>query len=283
MVAVVSTRKELRALVNDLRAAGKTIGLVPTMGALHAGHASLVKASASACAVTIASIFVNPKQFGPNEDLARYPRTLEADLRLLEEAGAQYAYVPDVAQMYPDAFATNVHVAGASEGLCGSARPTHFDGVATVVTKLLLQAQPHKAFFGEKDFQQLKVIQRLVEDLDIPAEIVSCPIVREGDGLAMSSRNRYLETHERAIAPKLYNVLKQTAEAIRFGSDIGKVLDDAAKTLVAAGFTRVDYVELRESQSLLPIEQIYRSPARLLAAVWIGTTRLIDNVSVEGP
>lgn len=272
---------EFRAELTQLRLQEKRIALVPTMGALHEGHLSLLdvaRAHADAVAVTI---FVNPTQFGPNEDFSRYPRTLEQDAALLKKAGADVLFSPDVADMYPDGFATSVHVEGVSEGLCGAFRPGHFDGVATVVSKLLLRALPDVAVFGEKDFQQLAVIRRMALDLDIPVRIVGAPTCREEDGLAMSSRNRYLTDSERRIAPRLYALLNQVAAAITGGADVVSTLTAARQQLLDEGFDKLDYLELCDAANLQPI-QTFEGNARLLAAVWLGTTRLIDNISVGG-
>jgi pantoate--beta-alanine ligase len=279
-VQIIRGKAELRAAVAELRAAGAPVALVPTMGALHAGHAPLDRRSAAAGRQVVASIFVNPLQFGANEDLANYPRREGSDVRLLEEEGCAILWAPDAATMYPDGFATNVRVAGVSEGLCGAARPGHFDGVATVVTKLLGQVQPDIALFGEKDYQQLAVIRRLVEDLDLGVEIVGVPTERDVDGLALSSRNAYLTEEERAAARALPRALGEAAQSIIDGAAPSEVLDRARTRLQAAGFSRVDYFELRDAASLAPLDTLDR-PARLLAAAHIGRTRLIDNLTVE--
>ncbi len=228
----------LRAKVREWRAAGDTVALVPTMGALHAGHLALVERGLAACRRVVVSIFVNPTQFGPAEDFSRYPRDAERDLGLLAQAGADAAYLPDVAAMYAPGFATTVHVAGLTEVLCGPIRPGHFDGVATVVSKLLLQALPDLALFGEKDFQQLQVIRRMVRDLDIPVAIEGVPTVREADGLAMSSRNRYLSESERRQAAVMHAVLREVAAAVRGGGETAPALAAGRERLERAGSAR---------------------------------------------
>lgn len=269
----------LRDAVAAFRAEGATIALVPTMGALHAGHMALIEAARRPGTKVIASIFVNPKQFGPNEDLARYPRREAADARLLAEHGCDLLWAPPVEVMYPEGFATNVSVTGVSEGLDGAARPGHFDGVATVVTKLFNQTRADIAYFGEKDFQQLAVIRRLVIDLDMGIEIVGVPTQRDDDGLALSSRNIYLDEEQRAKAVALPRALGVAARSIARGDDPEGALAEARGALVAAGF-EVDYVALADAETLAESPAADR-PRRLLAAARMGTTRLIDNVAVE--
>jgi pantoate--beta-alanine ligase len=262
--------------VAELRGDGAAIALVPTMGALHAGHMALVDTARESGARTVASIFVNPKQFGPNEDLARYPRPAEADTALLTKHGCDVLWMPSVEEMYPSGFATNVSVSGVSEGLDGAARPGHFDGVATVVAKLFNQVRPDRAYFGEKDFQQLAVIRRMVADLDFGLEIVGVPTVREADGLALSSRNAYLSTEHRARAVALPRALEEAKRAIEAGEP--DAIGAAKAALAAAGFA-TDYVELVDAASLgAPVAG---QPRRLLAAARIGTTRLIDNLPIS--
>jgi len=268
----------LREGIADLRGDGSRIALVPTMGALHAGHIALIEAARRPGTRVIASIFVNPKQFGPNEDLSRYPRKELADTRMLSEAGCDLLWMPPVEIMYPPGFATNVSVAGVSDGLDGASRPGHFDGVATVVTKLFNQVRPDVAYFGEKDFQQLAVIRRMVADLDMGIEITGVPTQREDDGLALSSRNIYLDDAERAKAVALPRALGVAARAIHKGDDAESALAAARETLVAAGFT-IDYVELVDAETL-GAPDISR-PRRLVAAARLGATRLIDNLAVE--
>jgi pantoate--beta-alanine ligase len=269
----------LRRTAAGWREAREGIGLVPTMGAIHDGHLALVRAARAQCRRVVASLFVNPKQFGPAEDLAAYPRSEAADLAAFAGAGVDLAYVPDAAEMYPPGFATTVEVGGVSQGLDGAARPGHFAGVATVVTKLLLQTLPDVAFFGEKDYQQLLVVQRLVRDLDIPVRIAGVATVREPDGLALSSRNIYLSEEERRTAPLLYRVLCRAAAELRQHPDaVAAVLERGAATLRAAGFA-VDYLELRGAADLVPLARL-AAPGRLLAAARLGRTRLIDNIPV---
>ncbi|ANC86939.1 pantoate--beta-alanine ligase [Sphingomonas sp. NIC1] len=269
----------LRDAVAAFRAEGATIALVPTMGALHAGHMALIEAARRPGTKVIASIFVNPKQFGPNEDLARYPRREAADARLLADHGCDLLWAPPVEVMYPKGFATNVSVSGVSDGLDGAARPGHFDGVATVVTKLFNQTRADIAYFGEKDFQQLAVIRRFVADLDMAIEIVGVPTQRDDDGLALSSRNIYLDEEQRAKAIALPRALGVAARSIARGDDPEGALAEARGALVAAGF-EVDYVALADAETLAESPAADR-PRRLLAAARMGTTRLIDNVAVE--
>ncbi|MGH6615186.1 pantoate--beta-alanine ligase [Sphingomonas sp.] len=271
--------ESLREAVAAFRAEGARIALVPTMGALHAGHMALVEAAKRPGTRVVASIFVNPKQFGANEDLSRYPRKETADTRMLKDAGCDLLWMPPVEIMYPEGFATNISVAGVSDGLDGAARPGHFDGVATVVTKLFNQVRPDTAYFGEKDFQQLAVIRRMIIDLDLDIEIVGVPTQREDDGLALSSRNIYLDDDQRARAVTLPRALGVAAKAIGRGDDAEAALETARESLRTAGF-EVDYVELVDAETLTPGHDPDR-PRRLLAAARIGTTRLIDNLAIE--
>jgi pantoate--beta-alanine ligase len=256
-----------------------TLALVPTMGALHAGHMALIDQAQGRSDKVAATIFVNPAQFGPNEDFARYPRSEAEDARMLEEAGCDLLWMPSVADIYPEGFSTAVHVSGVSDRWEGEARPRHFDGVATVVAKLLLSVRPDLALFGEKDFQQLAVIRRMVADLGIPVEVAGVATVREEDGLALSSRNVYLSADERERAVALPRALDYARGAIRDGTPVRLALDTARKSLVEAGFSRIDYLALVDAATLQPLD----SPAgtmRLIAAAVIGTTRLIDNLPV---
>jgi pantoate--beta-alanine ligase len=278
-VQTVRDLETLRLAVAELRAAGGTVALVPTMGALHAGHMALVAEARRRARHVVASIFVNPKQFGASEDLSTYPRREASDARMLEEEGCAVLWAPDVAAMYPGGHATNVSVSGVSDGLDGAARPGHFDGVATVVLKLFNQVQPDVALFGEKDFQQLAVIRRLVRDLDLQLEIVGVPTQRDADGLALSSRNAYLTEEERLAARALPRALGEAAGIIQSGGDITGALAGAREKLTKAGFDPVDYVELRDAETLEPVSSLDR-PARLLAAAKLGRTRLIDNLAV---
>jgi pantoate--beta-alanine ligase len=268
----------LRGCVAAWRAAGERVVLIPTMGALHEGHLALVAEARRIGRRTVASIFVNPTQFGPNEDFARYPRDLDADLALLAGAGADAAWTPGAETMYPPGFATRIEVAGLTEGLCGPFRPGHFAGVATVVTKLLNQVRPDVALFGEKDFQQLRVLQQVAADLDLAVEIRGVPTVREPDGLALSSRNRYLSAEERAVAPKLQAVLAEIASASRNGTPVAGRIAAGRAALEAAGF-RVQYLAVCDARTLVPVERV-DGPARVIAAAFLGRTRLIDNRAV---
>ncbi len=269
----------LRAQTGQWRETGATVALVPTMGALHDGHLSLVHKANELADRVVVSIFVNPRQFGPGEDYAAYPRDEAVDAENLAAVGADALYAPTVAEMYPDGFATTVHVGGLTDDLCGAARPGHFDGVATVVSKLLLQARPDVAVFGEKDYQQLLVIRRLVRDLDILVSIVGAPVVREPDGLALSSRNTYLTADQRRAAPALYKALCRASVRLEAGEGAAGVLAAARDEVVAAGFDAVDYLTLRDAATLAPLDAADR-PARLLAAAHLGGARLIDNVPV---
>ncbi|TPG15738.1 pantoate--beta-alanine ligase [Sphingomonas oligophenolica] len=269
----------LRDAVAALRDDGAAIALVPTMGALHDGHVALVEAARRPGVCIVASIFVNPRQFGANEDLARYPRREQADLRMLTEAGCDLVWMPSVETMYPDGFATNISVGGVSETFDGVARPGHFDGVATVVTKLFNQVRPDIAYFGEKDFQQLAVIRRMAIDLDLGIDIVGVPTQRDDDGLALSSRNVYLDVHERAKATALPRALGIAARSIARGDDAEDALVEARATLNAAGFD-IDYVALADAETLAANPAADR-PRRLLAAARMGATRLIDNIAIQ--
>jgi pantoate--beta-alanine ligase len=277
---VVRSVAELRAQVRAWRADGLRIGFLPTMGALHAGHLVLVQEALARCDRVMASIFVNPTQFAPQEDLSRYPRDEAGDLAKLGSVGTHLAYLPSVAEMYPAGASTWVEVEGLSRGLCAERRPHHFRGVATVVTMLLNQAQADVAVFGEKDYQQLLVVTRLARDLAIPTEIVGGATVREPDGLAMSSRNLFLTPEHRRIAPALYQVLQEAAAALAEGSLAAPILQAAVARLEHAGFREVDYVELRDAETLAPVTALGERPARLLAAAFLGQVRLIDNIPV---
>ncbi len=257
--------------------AGKTIALVPTMGALHAGHGSLISKAREMADFVIISIFVNPTQFGKNEDFGAYPRTLDADVKFARAQGADIIYAPDAGDIYPEGFSTSISVGKISTILCGKTRPGHFDGVATIVTKLFLRIMPHMAFFGVKDYQQLCVIERVTQDLDIPVEIIPVATMRENDGLAMSSRNSYLSADERLTAPFLYETLNNIAREIKY-SDVAEALAKGVADLTAKGF-KVDYLELCDAESLEPLQKP-QEEARLLAAAWLGKTRLIDNIGV---
>jgi len=280
-VQIVSQLDPLRNAVDALKATG-TLALVPTMGALHEGHLTLVRAAKAQATHVAISIFVNPRQFGPKEDLAKYPRQLERDCALLEAEGVSLVWAPTAEAMYPQGYATTVSVDGVSDGLCGAARPGHFDGVATVVAKLFNQVRPDVALFGEKDWQQLAVIRRLARDLDLmlprAEAILGVPTVREADGLALSSRNAYLSAEDRAAAKALPNGMKAAIAAIRAGTPIAEATATLNAALVAAGFASVDYAEVRDAASLEPVAMLGPVPARLFVAARIGGTRLIDNM-----
>lgn len=271
----------LRDAVATLRGEGKRVALVPTMGALHAGHIALVEDGLRRADAVIASIFVNPRQFGAGEDLTRYPRRERADAQMLEKAGCAILWAPAVETIYPAGFSTNVSVSGVSELLEGESRPGHFDGVATVVLKLLNQVAPDIALFGEKDWQQLAVVRRMATDLDLSVEIVGVPIVRDDQGLALSSRNAYLAEDELAAARTLPRALGEAAAAIARGEPAAAALAMATTRLAEAGFTDIDYVTLRDAETLTPIDTVGDTPARLLAAARMGPARLIDNLPIE--
>ncbi len=269
----------LRRAIAAVRGEGGSVALVPTMGALHAGHLKLVREARRLARHVVASIFVNPMQFGPGEDLSSYPRREAEDAQMLEAEGCAILWAPSVDVMYRQGHATKIGVSGVSAGLDGDARPGHFEGVATVVVKLFNQVQPDIAVFGEKDFQQLVVIRRMTADLDLPVQIVGVPTQRDADGLALSSRNAYLTAEERRCARTLPRVLLEAAQAIREGGDIAEALARARQALAAAGFEPIDYIELRDAETLEPWTNINR-PARILAAAKIGRTRLIDNIPI---
>jgi len=275
---IVRTIADLRVQVGAWKAAGLHVGLVPTMGALHEGHLSLVRLAATRAERVVASLFVNPTQFAPHEDFAAYPRDEARDAALLAEAGCSLLFAPTVAEMYPPGASTTVSVAGVSEPLDGAARPGHFAGVATVVTKLLLQAGPHVAAFGEKDYQQLQVIKRFVRDLDIPVEIIGGPTARLEDGLARSSRNAYLSESEREIAGRMNGVLADAVRRLKAGEAQAHVEATGLAALERAGFTRIDYFEVRGADDLA---RPGGGPLRVFAAAFVGKTRLIDNMAVE--
>jgi pantoate--beta-alanine ligase len=274
----------LRSAVDTLRSDGP-VALVPTMGALHEGHLTLVREARRHAAHVAVSIFVNPRQFGANEDLSAYPLQMERDSELLAAEGVALLWAPTVDVMYPQGYATNVSVAGVSEGLCGGSRPGHFDGVATVVCKLFNQVRPDMAFFGEKDWQQLAVIRRMARDLDLVLPRVEAihgvPTVREADGLAMSSRNAYLSAEERARAAALPQAMREAVAEIAAGEPIAPALAELQRKLLGAGFSAVDYAELRDAASLVPLANLGDAPARLLVAARIGRARLIDNMGVD--
>lgn len=277
---IVRTVKALRSAVHKWRAAGESVALVPTMGALHDGHLTLVALARRKADRTVVSIFVNPTQFGPTEDLSRYPRDETGDAKKLGAAGTDLIWAPAAEEMYPDGFATTVAPKGAALPLEGEFRPHHFAGVATVCTKLFSQVTPDVAIFGEKDYQQLCVIRQTVRDLNLPVKIVAAPTSRDRDGLARSSRNTYLTADEREAAPTLNRALKGIAAIAAKGGLINKAIDVATHDLLQAGFTKVDYLTVRDAETLAPFEAKAGRPGRVLGAAWLGTTRLIDNIAV---
>jgi len=285
-VKVIRVVRAMRKTIGDWRADGQTVALVPTMGALHEGHLALVRQARRRCRRTVVSIFVNPTQFAPGEDLDSYPRTFEDDLDKLDALGCDAVWAPGPGEMYPEGFATRIVLAGAAEGLESDFRPHFFGGVATVCCKLFTQVAPDIAVFGEKDYQQLQVVRQLVRDLDLPLRIVGIATIREADGLAMSSRNRYLSADERAIAPALHASLRTLAGHVAGAGAkltarrIEALEQRAAADLLAAGFAKVDYVAVRDAQSLAPAALANGRPLRALAAAWLGKTRLIDNVGI---
>lgn len=278
---LVRTIQDLRAAVAAARAQGRTVGFVPTMGALHEGHLDLVREAGRQADFVVASVFVNPTQFAPHEDLSRYPRQEARDAELLAGAGCALMYAPDSAEMYPPDATTTIRVGGPAEDLEGAFRPQMFGGVALVVAKLFNQVGPDVAVFGEKDWQQLAVIRRMVRDLDLPVRIVGVPTARDGHGLALSSRNAYLDEGQLAVARRLNGVLAEAAVKAREGRPLAAVEREAHAALIKAGFDRVDYVSVRDAETLANFRGgVVEGPARVLAAAWIGTTRLIDNLAV---
>ncbi len=281
-IATVRTVADLRTAVAAWKRAGERVAMVPTMGALHAGHLSLVSLARTRAERVVASIFVNPTQFGPHEDFDAYPRGEARDAELLESAGCDLLFAPTVAEMYAPGFSTRIEVTGVSEPLDGAARPGHFGGVALIVAKLLIQCGPDVAVFGEKDYQQLQVIKRLVADLDIPAEIVGAPTERAADGLALSSRNAYLTPAEREIAPALAAALTEAGRRLRAGESVERVEATGLAALERAGFQKIDYFEVRHPADLTRLGPgPIKGEARILAAAHLGKTRLIDNMAVD--
>jgi pantoate--beta-alanine ligase len=278
-VQIIRELDALRAAVADLRAEGGSIAFVPTMGALHAGHMALVEEARRRAAHVVASIFVNPTQFGANEDLSRYPRREAGDAQMLDAGGVEILWAPDVATMYPDGAEITVRAGSLGAELDGAARPGHFDGVATVVARLFDQVAPDVVLFGEKDYQQLLVIREMVRARGLPVEIAGIPTQRDADGLALSSRNLYLADDERRAARALPRALGEAAAAISQGADVAEALAKARDALAKAGFDPIDYVELRDAETLAPLAAA-SAPGRILAAAWMGTTRLIDNLAV---
>jgi pantoate--beta-alanine ligase len=278
---VVNNIAEVRAAIMEVRGTGKTVGLVPTMGALHEGHLSLVRASAAECGFTVVSIFVNPTQFGPGEDLEQYPRDLENDVKLAADSGADLAFAPTAGAMYQAGYATYVEVERLTDGLCGTRRPGHFRGVTTVVTKLFNICNPDVAYFGQKDAQQAIVIKRMTRDLDMDVEVRVLPTVREPDGLAMSSRNKYLSGEERLQATCLYRALQKAEELYTEGvRSANRIIAEMTAIIEAEPDTEIDYISAVDAEELIPIEEI-TAPALAALAVFIGDTRLIDNVILK--
>jgi pantoate--beta-alanine ligase len=275
---VVKNIKEMQSISESLRKTGKSIGFVPTMGYLHDGHMSLVERARKENDIVVMSIFVNPVQFAPGEDFERYPRDIERDKKIAREKGVDYLFVPEVSEMYPEGYSTYVEVEGITETLCGAKRPGHFRGVATVVTKLFNIIRPHRAYFGKKDFQQLKVIERLVKDLNFDIEIVGCPIVREKDGLAMSSRNVYLSPEERESALSLYRALKLAKELIEKGEKNPEVIKSKMEEFILSHphVKAIDYIEIVDSETLKPVNEV-KEGTLIALAVFVGNARLIDN------
>lgn len=278
-LTILRTVSDLRAALQPIRQRGEAIALVPTMGALHAGHLSLVDRAAQAARHVVVSIFVNPKQFAPHEDFGAYPRSEDADFAQLTQTPARLVFAPAAHEMYPPDHATTVSVGGPAQDLEGAFRPHFFSGVATVVAQLFGQTQPDVAVFGEKDFQQLLVIRRMVADLALPIQIIGAPTAREGDGLARSSRNVYLSAEERRIAPALYRALQDAALSVKAGRSIAAAERAGAETLIEAGFAGVDYFTIRDGETLEPLGGL-KHPARALAAAKLGKTRLIDNIAI---
>ncbi|MEO1639625.1 MAG: pantoate--beta-alanine ligase [Pseudomonadota bacterium] len=276
---IVRSLAELRAQTAIWRRAEETIGVVPTMGALHQGHLSLARAARAKCDRVIVTIFVNPKQFNDPKDLENYPRTEEEDARKLESIGVDLIYVPEPDQIYPDGFATTVSVSGLTDMLCGESRPGHFDGVATVVSKLFLQSAADFAFFGEKDYQQLQIVRRMAADLNIPIDVIGCPTIREEDGLAMSSRNLLLSDRSRIKAPVLAEVMEEMREKLAAGAAMSEIRAEAEARILAAGFNEIDYLEMRDGDGLALLDKA-KPGARLFAAAWLAGVRLIDNIGV---
>jgi pantoate--beta-alanine ligase len=278
-IQIVRTISDLRSKISYWRKNRLSIGLVPTMGALHDGHFSLVKRSINTTDKTVVTLFVNPKQFGQNDDLTIYPRDEVGDIAALDAQGVDLLFIPSLEEMYPTDFATEISVPVIGDVMEGVFRPGFFVGVATVVAKLLIQSLPDKAFFGEKDLQQLYVIKKMVIDLDMPVEIIGCPIIRELDGLAFSSRNVYLSADERARAVELYKVLNEIAESVMNGEQIPILVEKAEKRLIGSGFTKIDYLAVCNTHNFKEIDYL-EGPTYALGAVWLGETRLIDNIQI---
>lgn len=279
MIPILRTVSDMRALARSWRAAGEVVGVVPTMGALHDGHLSLARRARAECDRVVTTIFVNPKQFNNPDDLKKYPRTEAADAALLATVPVDAIFAPEPDEVYPEGYGTTVSVSGVSEPLEGRMRPGHFDGVATVVTKLFGMVLADRGYFGQKDWQQLQVVQKLVRDLNLAVDIVGCETIRDADGLAMSSRNVRLTAAGRARAPVLYAAISAAAADIRAGHADRMAIREAAEAMRAAGFERVEYIELRDAATLMPSDDPTR-PRRMLAAAWLDGVRLIDNIPV---
>lgn len=279
MTLLITTVADMRQQVAAWKAKGETVGVVPTMGALHAGHLSLARAARAGCDRAIVTIFVNPTQFNSLQDLALYPRTLEADAALLAPLGVDAIFAPPPEEVYPDGFASQITVSGVADPLEGALRPGHFAGVATVVAKLFGMTQASRAYFGEKDWQQLQVVRRMVADLNLPVDVIGCPTLREADGFAMSSRNTRLTPAARAAAPALYAAMTRVVASITAGGPADEALQTATTALLQAGFEQVEYLALHDAATMHPSTDLSR-PLRLLAAAWIGGVRLIDNIAV---
>jgi pantoate--beta-alanine ligase len=279
-VKIVRTVHDLRKVTAKWRDRRHSIGLVPTMGALHAGHISLVRLAKKKTDRVVVSIFVNPTQFAANEDLSRYPRDESGDVEKIGDADGDLVWAPNVEEMYPDGFSTGVRAGSAAKELEGTFRPQHFDGVATVCAKLFNQVTADVAVFGEKDFQQLAVLRQMVRDLNMPLKLIGAPTKRDTDGLALSSRNAYLSLTERKIAPALYSSISALAKDVADGADIVTGVANAKRRVIAAGFEKIDYIEVRDAETLGPASTASGRPLRVLAACWLGKTRLIDNVAV---
>jgi len=280
-VRAVHTVREIREALEAVREPDRAIGLIPTMGALHIGHEKLMETARRECGLVVVTIFVNPLQFGPSEDYARYPRPLQADVELCRRHGVDFVFAPAVEEMYPQPQLTFTEVTRVSDHLCGSYRPGHFRAVATVVLKLFNIVQPHRAYFGEKDMQQLAVIRRMTADLNLPVAIVRVPTVREPDGLAVSSRNGYLDPEQRKVAPLLYRALQEAEKQIRSGEqDAAKIRAAALRVLGQAPLVRVEYLEVVDPDEMQPVSSV-TPPVHVAGAAWLGATRLIDNVFVK--
>lgn len=282
-LTVVRSKTDLADAIRNERSSGHSIGFIPTMGALHNGHLSLLSLAGERCSKTVASIFVNPTQFAPGEDFETYPRREADDLNKLAEAGCNIVYLPRVEDMYPNGNCTNVRVEGLSDLLDGRFRPHFFYGVTTIVARLLIQVMPDVAVFGQKDFQQLQIIRRMVEDLSLPVDVIGAPTIRDSDGLAQSSRNEYLSAEDRQRAGALYAVLRRARTRLRLGHAVSHIVEEAERTLAAAGFNKVDYISAVRSADLSALEDgaSLSGVTRLLGAAWLGQTRLIDNISLS--